>query len=145
MGLQHPPWRLLQGHPVHRQVGGHPGHLGLPGQHHQAGRIGNRQHIRVGRCHRQPGGKTGEARPVFGKVGGGGDGHELGPLHAEQIRERKQEMANAMGGSKADQIVHGNSLRGEGELEGESALDWVWTRGSARLALGGGMGVKQVR
>ena len=111
LALQHQPRRLLQGHSPHLQVGGHPGHLGLPGQHHQAGGIGDCQHIRVGRRHRQPGGETGESRPALGQVGGGSSGHELGPLHPEQIAERKQEMADAMGGGEADQIVHGDEIR----------------------------------
>lgn len=104
--LEHPARRLLQHLALHLQIGGHPGHVRLPGEHHQAGDIGDRQHVRIGRGHVEPGGETGEAGPGSGQFGRRGRRHQLGPLHPEQVAEGEEEVADAMGGGEAGQIGH---------------------------------------
>ena len=104
--LEHPPRRLLERLTLHHQIGGHPGHFPLPGQHHQAGRIGQGQHIGIGRGEMQPGREARKARPAFRQGRHGRSRHQLGPLHAEQVGEGEEHMAQATVGNDVGQVVH---------------------------------------
>ena len=79
----------------HPQIGRQPGNLRLPGQLHQAFRIGKGEHIGVGRGHVQPGGKARKTRPVVLHLANGRSGDELGAQHPEQIDKTDQKIRNA--------------------------------------------------
>ena len=140
--LEHPPRRLLQRRALHHQIGGHPGHIPLPGQHHQASRIGQGQHIGIGRGEMQPGREARKARPAFRQGRHGRSRHQLGPLHAEQVGEGEEHMAQATVGNDVGQVVHREVLEILGLWRvGERAAPWAGAGASAIQAdawMGGG-------
>ena len=94
--LEHLARRLLHGHSIEHQITRHPGHIRLPGQGHQAAGVGDGEHVAIGGGEIQPGGEASEASPGALHGRDGARGHQLGPLHPEQVGERHQEMGNAV-------------------------------------------------
>ena len=107
LAAQQTPRALLHRLAVEGEFGGHPAHLRLPGQAHQAARIGDRHHIAIGGAQIQPGGEPGEAGTVGGHGGDGRGGHELGPLHAEQVGEGNEQEAQVLFAGQAGEVGHG--------------------------------------
>jgi hypothetical protein len=92
LALQGDPRRGLDFLAVHPQIGGQPAHLGLPGQLDQTVRVGHGEHVRVGRGHVQPGGKTGKAGALHLHGADRARRYQLGAQHAEEIDEADQEV-----------------------------------------------------
>ena len=95
---------------VERQLSRHPAHLRLPGQPHQAGGIWDRHHIAIGGAEVQPGGEAGKTSTITGHRRHRRGGHQLGPLHAEQVGERDQQEAQLLFAHQAGEIGHGGAV-----------------------------------
>ena len=119
LALQQAPRALLHRHAIEAEVGRHPAHLGLPGQGHQAGGIGDRHHIAIGGREIEPGGKAGKAGPRLSHRSHRRGRHQLGALHPEQIREGHQQKTEALVPDQAGEIGHGGS-RGDGKKLGRA-------------------------
>ena len=109
LALQQAPRALLHRHAIEAEVGRHPAHLGLPGQGHQAGGIGDRHHIAIGGRQIEPGGKAGKTSPRPSHRSHRRGRHQLGALHPEQIREGHQQKTQALIANQAGEIGHGGS------------------------------------
>ena len=83
---------LLDQLAVHVRIGGEPADLALPRQLDQARRIGNGEHVGVGRRHVEPTGEAGKAGAVLGHVADGRGRRQLGSQRAEQIDIGNQEI-----------------------------------------------------
>ena len=121
LALQQAPRALLHRHAIEAEVGRHPAHLGLLGQGHQAGGIGDRHHIAIGGREIEPGGKAGKTSAGLGHRSHGRGRHQLGALHPKQIREGHQQKTEALVADQAGEIGHGES-GGDGKKLGRGPL-----------------------
>ena len=76
---------------VEPRIACNPGEFRLPRKLDDGRCVWHHHHVRVGRCHVQPCRKACESRAGFLHVGHGACRHELGTLHAKQVREVEEE------------------------------------------------------
>ena len=93
---EHPARRLIDRRTVHHQVACDPRHLRLPRKLDETRRIGNREHVGMGRRHVEPGREPRESRSVLLHRARRRGGDELGALCAPQVGEVEQEVLHAM-------------------------------------------------
>ena len=91
-GLEDVARRLADQFAVHIGIGREPADFRLPWQLDQACRVGDGEHVGIGRSHVEPAREAGKACPVLRHVGDGACGRELGPQRAEQVDKGNQEI-----------------------------------------------------
>ena len=93
---QHPARRLVHGRTVHHQIACHPRDLRLPRELDEARRIGDREHVGMGRRHVEPRRESRESRPILLHRSRRRGRDQLGALCASQIGEVEQEVLHTI-------------------------------------------------